>query len=91
MNADRQPHQPAPTAGPPPRIILDERYPPRICAAPNCPIPPHVRWRITVGGVLYGLYRRIGEPIDLCDTHEREVVYVTGSFPRPPRQRDESA
>lgn len=78
--------------GPPPIIVLGQRYRPRVCAAPDCPLPPHVRWRVAHGGYLYGLYRRVGDPLDLCDAHEREAVDVCGAdwdddVPTLPRQR----
>lgn len=65
--------------GPPPAIVIGQRYRPRVCAGTDCGLPPHVRWRVAYGGYLYGLYRRLGEAIDLCDVHEREAVDVCGA------------
>lgn len=68
-----------PAAEPTPRIAILERYPPRVCAGPDCAVPPHVRWVVLNGGLLFGRYWRTGDHIHLCDTHEREVVHLTGS------------
>lgn len=80
-----------PNAEPLPHIALGYRYLPRVCAAPDCPLPPHVRWRVTHGGSLFGRYWRIGDPIDLCPKHERKVVDLYGAdwddSPNIPLQR----
>ncbi len=64
---------------PTPRIAIDHRYRPRLCAAPDCPVPPHVRWRVVRGGHLFGMYRRTDDFLDLCDSHEREAAGVCGA------------
>lgn len=75
---------------PPPAIVISHRYRPRVCAGPDCILPPHVRWRVSHGGYLYGRYRRIGDPLDLCDVHEREAADLCGGDwgdkPQPMRQ-----
>lgn len=84
--------------GPPPAIVISHRYQPRLCAAPDCTLPPHVRWHVSRGGYLYGRHRRTGDALDLCDVHERDVVDLChadwGDEPRPvplPEQRDKGA
>ncbi|MEV0214277.1 hypothetical protein [Micromonospora sp. NPDC050695] len=70
------PHDNTTPVGPPPRIVIDHRYRPRLCAASDCSLPPHVRWRVLRGGMLFGQYRRTGDALDLCDSHEREAADV---------------
>ncbi len=70
---------PRDTTTPAPRITIDHRYRPRLCAGPDCQLPPHVRWRVTRGGHLFGMYRRTGDVLDLCDTHERVAADLCGA------------